>query len=134
MKAALVFPYPLILVKWSLFQEIWNTSPAMQWAHWNDYEPNPNVKLIVQIVHRVTAYLLFFGSIWFFFVNRVKMFIVPSYLIYFIVLLLQVCLGILTVTYSKGQIPIILGVLHQFIAFILLASYLWILYSSKKRR
>jgi cytochrome c oxidase assembly protein subunit 15 len=134
MKAALVFPYPFILVKWPLFQEIWSTSPAIQWAHWNDYEPNQNVKLIVQIVHRVTAYFLLLASIWFFFVNRVKMFIVPSYLIYYIVLLVQICLGILTVTYSKGQIPIVLGVLHQFIAFILLASYLWILYSSKKRR
>lgn len=134
MKAALVFPYPFMIAKWSLFQEIWNSSPAIQWAHWNDYEPNPNIKLIVQVVHRVTAYVLLFASVWFFFLNRVKMFISPSYLIFYFVLLAQILLGIFTVNYSHGKIPITLGVLHQFTAFILLAAYLWILYSSKKRR
>lgn len=134
MKAALVFPYPFMLTKWSLFQEIWNSSPAIQWAHWNDYEPNPNVKLIVQIVHRATAYILLVASMWFFFLNRVKMFISPSYLLYYFALLVQILLGIYTVSYSQGKIPITLGVAHQFTAFILLAAYLWILYSSKKRR
>lgn len=134
MKAALVFPYPFVLWKWTVFQEIWNSSLPIQWSHWQDYEPNPNVKLLVQIVHRLTAYLLFFGSVWFFAVNRVKIFIVPSYLIYFVVLIIQILLGIFTVTYSHGKIPITLGVLHQLTAFILLAGYLWILYSSKKRR
>lgn len=134
MKAALVFPYPLLLAKTQLFQDIWNTSPAIQWAHWNDYEPNPNVKLIVQVVHRLTAYLLFFASAWFFIVNRVKMFIAPSYLLYYILLISQIILGIFTVSYSHGKIPITLGVIHQITAFLLLAAYLWILYSSKKKR
>ena len=134
MKAALVFPYPFMLTKWNLFQEIWHSSPAIQWIHWNDYEPNPNVKLIVQVVHRATAYILFILSVWFFFLNRVKMFISPSYLLFYFVLLVQILLGIFTVSYSHGKIPIILGVVHQFTAFILLAAYLWILYSSKKRR
>ena len=133
MKAALVFPYPFMLLKYDIAREIWNSSPPIVWHHWIDYEPNPNVKLLIQIFHRATAYLLFFGSIWFFIVNRVKMFIVPSYLIFFIVLLIQVALGIFTVSYSQGKIPVVLGVVHQFVAFILLASYLWILYSSRKR-
>lgn len=134
MKAALVFPYPFILAKLTLFQEIWNSSPAIQWAHWNDYEPNPIVKLIVQIAHRATAYILLFASIWFFFLNRVKMFISPSYLLFYFIMLVQILLGIFTVNYSQGKIPITLGVVHQFTAFILLSAYLWILYSSKKRR
>ena len=134
MKAALVFPYPFMLLKYDLAREIWNSSPAIIWQHWNDYEPNPNIKLIVQIFHRASAYLLFLGAIWFFIVNRIKMFMVPSYLIFYIVLLTQVILGIFTVNYSHGKIPVVLGVAHQFTAFILLASYLWILYSSRKRK
>lgn len=134
MKAALVFPYPFMLLKCSLFQEIWNSNPPILLEHWNDYEPNPNVKLMVQIVHRVTAYFLLISSVWFFIINRTKMFMIPSYMLYFVFLVIQVALGIFTVTYSQGRIPIALGVLHQMMAFILLASYLWILYSSRKRR
>ena len=134
MKAALVFPYPFVLLNLDVYRDIIAISPSIQWADWINYEPNPIIKLIIQSIHRLTAYSLLILSLWFFYVNKSKMFIVPSFLIFYIALFIQIVLGILTVTYSIGSVPIYFGVLHQATAFILLASYLWILYSSKKRR
>jgi heme a synthase len=134
MKAALIFPYPFILAKWSVLKTILATSPALHLADWIDYEPNPLIKLIVQIVHRATAYILLILSIWFFISNRLKMFIAPSFLIFYCILLIQIILGIFTVTYSIGKVPVFMGVLHQAIAFLVLAAYLWIVFSSKKRK
>lgn len=134
MKAALIFPYPFVLLQWNTLQEIWSNSPPIIWQDWYDYEPNPSIKIIVQIFHRITAYSIVGLSLWLFFVNRVKMFISPSYLLFYLFLLLQIILGIVTVMYSQGNIPVLFGVLHQFVAFLLLIAYLWILYSSKKRR
>jgi heme a synthase len=134
MKAALVFPYPFIIAKWEVIKSIINSSPALHITDWIDYEPNPLIKLIVQITHRATAYILLVLSGWFFIINRSKMFISPSFLIYYILLLFQIILGIFTVSYSVGKVPVIMGVVHQAIAFLVLASYLWILYSSKKRK
>lgn len=134
MKAALVFPYPFMILKWDLMKSIVSSNAIPMWADWINYEPNPLIKLMVQVVHRLTAYIILILSLWFFIENRAKMFIAPTFLIYFIILFIQIALGILTVMYSIGKVPIIFGVVHQATAFLLLASYLWILFSSKKRR
>jgi heme a synthase len=134
MKAALVFPYPFIIPKWQVLKTIFVSSPALHFADWIDYEPNPTIKLIVQIIHRCTAFILGFLSIWFFYINKSKMFIAPSFLIFYILLIIQIALGILTVMFSLGKVPVVLGVVHQLTAFLLLASYLWIVFASKKRK
>lgn len=134
MKAALVFPYPFIIAKWSVLKTIFASSPELHFADWIDYEPNPTIKLIIQIVHRSTAFILIILAIWFFFVNKAKMFIAPSFLTFYILLIIQIILGILTVMFSIGKVPVVMGVLHQLTAFLLLAAYLWIVFASKKRR
>ena len=66
MKAALVFPYPWMLLKLDIVNQIFNSSQEINVGSWIDYEPNPKVKLIVQIIHRtfaavilmISAYLL----------------------------------------------------------------------------
>lgn len=134
MKAALVFPYPFILFKLQNAADIWQSSAGLHWEHWLDYEPNPKVKLVVQIFHRATAYFLALSSIWFFMRNRILILGKPSFSLYYILLLIQIVLGIYTVTYSIGNIPVTLGVLHQLTAFLLLAAYLWIVYSVREKK
>ena len=134
MKAALVFPYPFMFLKFELVNNFFMDSSALSSIDWYDYEPNPIIKIIVQIIHRSIAYIILGLSIWIFIVNRVKMFIMTSYLFFYLFLFLQVVLGVLTAMNSFGQIPVVLGVLHQGVAFLVLASYIWILYSSKRRR
>lgn len=134
MKAALVFPYPFIIAKWGVMKTIFSSSPPLHFADWIDYEPNPTIKLIIQIVHRSTALIIGVLAIWFFIVNKTKMFIAPSFLLFYLLLIVQIVLGIITVMYSIGKVPVIMGVLHQLTAFLLLAAYLWIVFASKKRR
>lgn len=134
MKAALVFPYPLVVFKIDVLTEILKNNPITSMSQWFDYEPNPSIKLYIQLVHRLVGYSILGVSIWLFISNKAKMFIAPSFLLFYILLFIQIGLGICTVMYSVGGIPLVFGVLHQMTAFLLLASYLWILFSSKKRR
>ena len=82
-----------------------------------------SVKLLLQFLHRNVAYFIFFYVIFLFFktrnVNAQFQFHRTRWLLVSMVLL-QVLLGILTMIYSAGKVPVILGVMHQLGAFLLL--------------
>ena len=82
-----------------------------------------SVKLLLQFLHRNVAYFIFFYVIFLFFktrnVNAQFQFHRTRWLLVSMVLL-QVLLGILTLIYSAGKVPVILGVMHQLGAFLLL--------------
>lgn len=82
-----------------------------------------DVQLILQFIHRNVAYFIFFYVL-FVFVRTKKVdaqfqFHRTRYLLLAMVLI-QVTLGVLTLLYSQGKVPVTLGVLHQFGAFLLL--------------
>ncbi|HUM51428.1 MAG TPA: COX15/CtaA family protein [Chitinophagales bacterium] len=82
-----------------------------------------STKLLFQFLHRNLAYFIFFYVIFIFFktknvaaqfqFHRTRWFLL-------IMVFVQVLLGVLTLVYSKGHIPIVFGVLHQIGAFLLL--------------
>lgn len=82
-----------------------------------------STKLLFQFIHRNTAYLIFFYVLFLFYktknvaaqfqFHRTRWFLL-------IMVCIQVLLGILTLLYSQGKVPVILGVLHQLGAFLLL--------------
>jgi len=82
-----------------------------------------SVKLLLQFLHRNVAYFIFFYVIFLFFKTRNTsaqfQFHRTRWLLLAMVLL-QVLLGILTLVYSYGKVPIVLGVCHQLGAFLLL--------------
>jgi cytochrome c oxidase assembly protein subunit 15 len=82
-----------------------------------------SVKLLLQFIHRNIAYVIFFYVLFIFFktknVSTQYQFHRTRWLLLGMVLL-QVLLGILTLIYSQGKVPVTLGVLHQLGAFILL--------------
>jgi cytochrome c oxidase assembly protein subunit 15 len=88
---------------------------------WGNFIHDNNMTL--QFIHRNIAYLIFCYAVFFFFktrsvqaafeFHRTRWFLV-------IMVTIQATLGILTLIYSKGQVPIALGVLHQLGAFLLL--------------
>lgn len=129
MKAGLVFPFPFTVFKFSTLIDIVQHSP-LSWAAVYDYEPNASIKIIIQIVHRMTAYLLLITSAIFLWKNQ--FYRDRNLWIFCLLLCTQVILGIMTVSFAIGRIPIVYGVLHQLVAFLLLASYLWIYFISKK--
>lgn len=88
-----------------------------------NYEKGP-IPGIVQFVHRITGYTLFLLSCLIFWKagstvknNEVK----RALNILFLLTILQVCLGILTVLNCIGRIPLFLGVAHQATAILLLS-------------
>ncbi len=82
-----------------------------------------SVKLMIQFLHRNLAYFIFFFVLFLFFKTRnvaaQYQFHRSRWLLLGMVLL-QVILGILTLIYSDGKVPVILGVCHQLCAFLLL--------------
>lgn len=82
-----------------------------------------SVKLLIQFVHRNLAYFVFFFVIVLFFktknVSAKFQFHRTRWLLLGMVIL-QVLLGVLTIMYSQGKVPVALGVLHQLGAFLLL--------------
>ncbi|MBX3241403.1 MAG: COX15/CtaA family protein [Chitinophagaceae bacterium] len=100
-----------------------------------NYFNNP---FMVQFVHRGLAYLItVLTIIW---VARAGQHAVKNSWLYrtryspLILVLLQVVLGILTILYSPDATALIwLGVLHQFVAMLFMASLIWFLFLLQKR-
>lgn len=128
MKAALIFPYPSFLLKTSLFSEMVHLIKIHSINDFLNYEPNSGIKLLVQIVHRSTAWILG-GLILFFSLKNIHYHSVKLFLA---ILILQIGLGIITVTYSIGKIPAFWGVFHQGVAFLLLANWVFLYFTRKK--
>ncbi len=95
-----------------------------------------NNPIMVQFIHRGIAYLLVLLTIVWFWKARKP--VLPSWFhktksLPLILVLLQLILGILTVVFSPSTSALVwLGVLHQFVAMLLLISLIWMLYLVKK--
>ena len=82
-----------------------------------------DVKLVLQFLHRNVAYLIFFYVIFLFFKTKnvaAQFQFHRSRWLLLGMVLLQVVLGVLTLIYSEGKVPVVLGVCHQLGAFLLL--------------
>ena len=110
----------LISTSWPLMNGHYYPT-EINFASQDNYEFS--VKLLLQFLHRNVAYFIFFYMIFLFFKTRNTaaqfQFHRTRWLLLGMVLL-QVLLGILTLMYSQGKVPIILGVCHQLGAFLLL--------------
>jgi cytochrome c oxidase assembly protein subunit 15 len=82
-----------------------------------------SAKLLFQFIHRNIAYFIFFYVVVVFFKTRntaARIHFHRARWFLLTMVLIQLTLGILTLIYSKGEIPVTLGVLHQLGAFLLL--------------
>lgn len=99
-----------------------------------------DTKLILQFIHRNIAYAIFFYVLFIFFYTKNVAAQFPFHRTRWLLLLamcVQVLLGIFTLLYTTGEIPITLGVLHQLGAFLLLIfsieGHYFIKYRSAKK-
>lgn len=102
--------------------EMWNVENFV------DYDKTIYMPTLVQLLHRITAYILTAMIIWFFIQSRrinVKLFKLSTYLL-ISMLSVQFLLGVFTIINCKGTIPVGLGSLHQGGAIILLSIALFI--------
>ncbi|HMN89222.1 MAG TPA: COX15/CtaA family protein [Saprospiraceae bacterium] len=108
----------------------------LQAANWNvenfvQYDATPFLVACIQFLHRSVAYVLIISALWFF-GNVLKAQISPAFRVgstlLIIMLGMQALLGVLTLVYSVGVIPVALGVLHQGGALLLLTIALFLNY------
>lgn len=134
MKAGLYFP------SWPLMDGAFIPDVILNPGMWNlqnaiNYDENPFMPALIQVIHRNTAYLLTILMGWFIYLgikrHPAHSFRIGQYVLG-LVLLAQIILGILTVVNCIGTIPVGLGVLHQSGALILLSVFLRQKYYIKK--
>jgi heme a synthase len=127
LKAATVAP------TWPTINGEWFPSSLYKIAGGANYVNNP---FMVQFIHRGIAYLFTVCVIvWFFKTRsaRLSPLFQQTKVIPLLLVSLQVTLGVLTVLYSTSATAFVwFGVLHQFVAMLLLMSLVWVLYLVKK--
>ena len=105
--------------------------------YWNyenfvNYDSSRFMPALIQFLHRLFGYIIFLLSI----VSLYKLWKSQSEItrlwtiLFFLIILLQIILGVLTLIASRGTIPVLLGVLHQFNAILLLTLSVFMYYSS----
>jgi cytochrome c oxidase assembly protein subunit 15 len=127
MRAGLLHPHWPFFIEADAFYAAINQKTLLSRSDWMDYEPAVAVKATVQVVHRMMAYLLAFLSLYvavkiyrYYFDPRLR----SIALSIGIFVLLQFALGVITILLSYGKIPVFWGVIHQFVAFLLLLGIL----------
>jgi len=119
---------------------IWIAEVLMEQSQWSlenmqKYNTNAFAPAIIQLLHRGTAYLLcFLIPVFYLNVRRIhqsKPLKIGSFVL-LTVLVIQVLLGVFTLIYAVGQIPLDLGVAHQAGGLILLMVMLFVNYQFSK--
>ncbi|MCB0652383.1 MAG: COX15/CtaA family protein [Saprospiraceae bacterium] len=135
MKAGLYYP------TWPDMNGFFIPSILTNSANWTvenlvNYDQFSFMPAIVQFVHRLIAYLLIIIGLWYFLKARtleVSTRFKAGLLLFVSMLIIQVLLGIFTVIYCLGKVPLTLGVLHQAGALLLLSILLFLLYLQGKK-
>lgn len=138
MKAALVYPgWPYMnneLVPSILFDSaLWNINSFIE------YDSTAFMSALVQLLHRSTAYLIVILFVYLMvklykYKSTVNSIFYNAFKVMGWVIAVQVLLGIITLLFSVGEIPVLWGVLHQGVAIIVLLSILYILFLNSRRR
>lgn len=123
MKAGLLYPtWPDM--QGTFIPEVLKHGQNWQWSHFTQYDDHEFMGSLVQWSHRAVAYLLVLLSLLFWFRIGRNLQVKNDFMRTGAILFLQVILGIFTVIYCVGQIPLWLGVAHQAVAILLLFSLL----------
>ena len=106
---------------WPLMNGSFIPEHAGFYLPFSDHIPENNITL--QFIHRMIAYAITLFSVFFYWKSRNTL-AQPIFHLYrnliLVAVLIQVTLGILTIINSEGSVPVIWGVMHQLMAFILL--------------
>ncbi len=129
LKAATIAP------TWPTMNGEWLPTSLFHTEGGANYFNNP---FMVQFIHRGLAYLLTaLVVVWAIKTNKLarESWLYRSRRLPLVLVCIQVILGILTVLYSPDTTALIwLGVLHQFVAMLLMMSLLWVIYLLQGRR
>jgi len=131
MRAGLLHPHWPVFVQDDSFWAALSVNSGLSAADWIDYEPSAYVKAVVQLGHRMFAYFVAGLGVWLALrqMNYFRQSSVSATAKWLIgIVIVQFTLGVITVMGSIGSIPVFWGVVHQFVAFILLLVVLRMCY------
>ncbi len=111
-------------------------SANWSWGNMINYDTYLFAPAFIQLTHRMLAYLLGALTIYMFFKLKGKIEAISEkwMVISLILVVTQIVLGILTVLYVKGKIPLFLGVSHQLVGLLYFMSMLFLQYSFRKNK
>ncbi len=119
---------------WIWIADVLKDESKWTWENMRNYSASDGkgfAAAFIQLMHRGTAYLLcFLIPVFFMYVRRIHHSVQlkrGSYIV-MILLIIQIILGVLTLLNGIGQIPLLLGVLHQAVGLLLLAAMLYVVY------
>lgn len=134
MRAGLYYP------SWPDMNGEFVPSVLLNAEHWNwgnmiNYDSYLFAPAFIQFTHRMLAYLLLVITFILFMKlkNQVAIFSKKWLNLTFILVLIQVLLGILTVLNVEGKIPLFYGVSHQLVGLLYFMSLLFLNYSLRKK-
>ncbi len=106
-----------------------------RWEYLVNYDSSPFMPSLIQFVHRLLAYIvlviggmIFYKSV----VDRLEL--AKTGGILFVLILVQVVLGIFTVLKATGEIPLWIGVSHQGIAMLVITVAVYLRFVTKLNR
>jgi heme a synthase len=126
----------LFAATWPRINGDWIPSILLRGTEWNylnfmEYDRGPFMVALVQFAHRNLAYVLTTIVLWYFYKGMTKAPTGPfrrTLPLLPVMVLLQVLLGIFTLLYCVGTVPVGLGVFHQAGALVLLSIVLLLNY------
>lgn len=126
----------LFAATWPRINGDWIPSILLRGTEWNylnftEYDRGPFMVALVQFAHRNLAYVLTIIILWYFYKGMTKAPTGPfrrTLPLLPVMVLLQVLLGIFTLLYCVGTVPVGLGVFHQAGALVLLSIVLLLNY------
>ena len=106
------------------------------WANMINYDGYLFAPAFIQLTHRLLAYLLGFLTIYMFLKLRSEVEEISKkwMAISSVLVVTQIVLGVLTVLYVKGEIPLFLGVSHQLVGLLYFMSVLFLQSSFRKKK
>jgi cytochrome c oxidase assembly protein subunit 15 len=130
MRAGLIFPYPFTILRTDLFVPLVSQIGSLTVADISNYEPNAAIKVLVQIAHRMTAYLILGYCIYLYIKSKKTPVFRQKFVWFILLILIQMTLGIITVSLCVGKVPVLWGVVHQAFAFVALSYLIYLIHCS----
>lgn len=134
MKAGLYFP------SWPLMNGKFIPEVLLNTSNWNlhnltNYDSFEFTPALVQFIHRLLAYIILIATIYYYYKKRNNLYtraikwLTTTYML----AIIQVVLGILTLIKIKTGIPLFLGILHQLTGLLFFISLLFLYFSLRKK-
>ncbi len=121
----------LFINSWPSYHGSWIPPIILEHGNWNfdnfnNYEQSAFLVSLIQFVHRTVAYIIVLFSVTVLFKRswwNISIQSTNTFRVFLLLLFAQVIIGIITLVYSVGTIPVLWGVLHQAVAVLTLACF-----------